>query len=121
MVVYMCQCQQYNYLMCCHGNVSVLSLVLFCLLLSNMCSCHHYKTYVDLHVKCLVFLSDFKQIWIFLAYFHKSLHIRFHENLSGGSRALTCGQMDRWTDMTILIGSFHENTYKPKKLHSFFS
>jgi len=75
-----------------------------------LCSCQHYDTYVDLHVKYLVFLSDFNQIWIFLTDFHKSLRIKLHENLSGGSRAFTCRQMGRWTDMTNLIGSFCENT-----------
>lgn len=106
----MCRCQQYNYLMCCHGSETVLSLVLFSVLLSNMCSCQHYEPYVDLHIKYLVFLSNFNQIWIFLTDFRKSLHIKFHENLSGWSRAFTCRQMGRRTDVTNLIGSCHENT-----------
>jgi len=107
----MCQCQQYNYLMCCHGNATVLSLVLFSVLLSNICSCQHYKTYVDFHVKCLVFLSDFNQIWIFLGDFHKSLHIKLHENLSGGSLLSDFNQI--WIFLTVFHTSlhikFHEN------------
>jgi len=78
------------------------------------------KTYADLLVKYLVFLSNFNQIWIFLTDFSRSLHIKFHENLYDGSRAFTCERVGRWTDMTNLIGSFHENTYKPKKIHYFF-
>jgi len=93
----MCRCQQYKYLTHCLGNATQRSLVLFSALSSNVCSCQHYETCVDLHVKYLVFLSNFNQIWIFLTDFHESVNIKFHENLSGGSRAFymrTDGQVD---------------------------
>ena len=44
--------------------------------------------------------------------------IKFHRNLSSGTRADTCGQMERRTDMTHLIGAFRDyvNTLSNSKL-----
>jgi hypothetical protein len=48
--------------------------------------------YMRLHVKYLLFLSDFNETWILSTDFRKIL--KFHENLSSGSRVVPCGQMD---------------------------
>jgi hypothetical protein len=60
------------------------------------------KTYLDLHVNFIIFLSDFKQTLIFSTHFNKNLQIRHNENPTSGSRADTCGR----THMTKLISVF---------------
>ena len=50
-------------------------------------------------------LSDFSKTWIFSTDFRK-IHIKFHENPSSGNRVVSCGQMDRKTDMTQLFRNF---------------
>jgi len=38
--------------------------------------------------------------------FEKYSNIKFHENPSGGSRVVPCGQMEGWTDVMKLIVTF---------------
>lgn len=66
-----------------HSNV-------FSVLLRNICRCQHYGTRVALHVKCRIFLSDFKQIGVSRHIFVKVPNVKFHENPSNWSRADTC-------------------------------
>jgi len=54
--------------------------------------------YVDVHAKCQLFCSLFKETWILWQIFVKYSNTQFHENPSSGSRVVPCGQTDRWTD-----------------------
>jgi len=47
--------------------------------------------------------------------FEKYLTIKFHENLSGGSRVVPCGRTSGWTDITKLIVAFRSFANAPKK------
>jgi hypothetical protein len=47
--------------------------------------------------------------------FEKYININFHENSSGGSRVVQCGQKDGWSDMTKLIVVFRNFANAPKK------
>ena len=47
-----------------------------------------------------LFLPEFNETRIFLAYFLKVLNIKFQENPFSGSRDVPCGRTDRQTDMT---------------------
>jgi hypothetical protein len=64
-----------------------------------------------LHVKHLLFLSEFSETSIFLwQTFGKSSDIKFHENPSSGAELFHVHnhrQMDRWTDVTKLIVALH--------------
>jgi hypothetical protein len=53
-----------------------------------------------------------------LQIFEKYSNIKFHENLSCGSRVVPCEQTDGWTDMTKLIAAFRifENAPKNRQL-----
>ena len=65
------------------------------------------KNVVGLYVTYSLFLWDFDETWICFKYiFGKSSNMKFHENLSSGSRVVPCGQTDGWMDMTKLIGAF---------------
>jgi hypothetical protein len=44
----------------------------------------------------------------------KFLNIKFHENTSSGSRAVTYGQTDEPTDIKNLIIAFRNSTIVPK-------
>ena len=52
------------------------------------------KTYLCLHVKCPTFLTDFKEIYVFSADFHKVPTTKFQSYPTRGSRADICGQTD---------------------------
>jgi hypothetical protein len=54
--------------------------------------------YVRLHVKCLLFLSDFNAGQIF----EKYSNVRFHENPSSGNRVVLCGRTDGQTDRNVV-------------------
>ena len=57
-----------------------------------------HKYYIGLHVKCPLFLSDFKETWIFSTDFlEKNLHIKFHQKPSSRSPVVPCGRTDRQT------------------------
>jgi len=47
--------------------------------------------------------------------FEKYVNIKFLENPSGGSQVVTCGQMDRQTDMMKPIITFSNCVNVPKK------
>jgi hypothetical protein len=74
--------------------------------------------YIGLHVKYLLFLSDFHKTSLFFTVFEKYSNIKFHENSSSGSKVVPCRQMDRQTDgqtdMTKPIVSFHIFANAPK-------
>jgi len=65
---------------------------------------------IGLHVRYLLFLSDFNETWIFMTDFQKYSSIKFHENLSSGSWVVPC----RETDMTKLIVTFCNFANPPK-------
>jgi hypothetical protein len=46
--------------------------------------------------------------------FEKNSHIKFNENLSSGSRFVSCGRTDRRTDMAKLIVAFRSFAEAPK-------
>jgi len=60
------------------------------------------KMYIGLHVKYLLFLSDFRKLKFRRQIFIKYLNTKFHENPSSGSRVVPCGQ----TEMTEVIVTF---------------
>jgi len=62
----------------------------FSVLLHYVFCCQQYGTHLGLHVKCLIFLSDFKQIWIFSTIF-KLISIKVQVLLSYTRR-------NRWKD-----------------------
>jgi hypothetical protein len=71
------------------------------------------QTYLGLHVKCPIFLSDFTQILIFSADFDKSIISNFTNVRPVGDELIHAdgqmdGRTDRQTDMTKLIGAFRE-------------
>jgi len=47
-----------------------------------------------------LFVSDFKEVWIFWTDFRKYSNIRFHENQCSGIRIFPYGRTNRQTDMT---------------------
>ena len=60
------------------------------MLLWRICVAANNESPVGLHVKWTMFLFAFKQIFIFLTDFQKIPNIKFHRNLSIGSRANIC-------------------------------
>jgi len=78
----------------------------------------YYHNYACLHVTYQLFFSDFNATWIFLTIFEKSSNIKFHENMSSGSRIFPCGRTDvrtdGQTDMTMLIAAFRNFAKAPK-------
>jgi len=52
--------------------------------------------YIGLHVKYLLFLSDFNETWIFSTHFRKI--IQFNKNKPTVSGIVPCRRKDRWTD-----------------------
>ena len=55
--------------------------------------------YIDIHVQCLSFLSDFKQNWTPPTNFSVIPHKKFHGNLSSGSHPDIC----RWKDRRVEV------------------
>jgi hypothetical protein len=57
--------------------------------------------------------------------FEKYSNIKFHENLSSGSRVVPCGQTDGWmdgqTDMTKLVVAYRSFAKAPNKSDNSFS
>jgi hypothetical protein len=60
-------------------------------------------------------VSHFNQTWLFLPDFKKI--IKFHENVSNGSRVVTCGRTEGQTDTTKITEAFRNfaNAQKKKK------
>ena len=50
-----------------------------------------------------LFLSHFKQTWLFVTESRKIINIKFPKNPFRGSRVVPCGWRDRRTDMTKLV------------------
>ena len=67
--------------------------------------------YVGLHVKCPFFLFNLTETWIFSTDYREYSNIKFRENLSSGSRVVSCGR----TDMTKLIVAFRNFANAPIK------
>ena len=55
-------------------------------------------SYIGLHVKYPLFLSDFNETLIFLTDFRKYSDIKFHETSPNGTQAVLRGQTDGRTD-----------------------
>ena len=76
--------------------------------------------YSGLHVKYLLFLSDFNETGIFSTDFEKRSKIKFHEILSSGSRVVQWGRTDGLaygqTEMTKIIVVFRNFAKAPKIL-----
>jgi hypothetical protein len=51
--------------------------------------------------------------------FEKSSNIKFNENLSSGSRVVSCRQTDGRTDMTKVIVAFRNFANAPTSVHFF--
>jgi hypothetical protein len=73
------------------------------------------KMQIGLHVKYTLTLSDFNETRIFWDRFWKKYsNIKFHENLSSGSRFIPFGETDGRTDMTKLMIAFYSLANAPK-------
>ena len=74
----------------------------FCIVELHLWCCQRYKTYLGLHVKHLIFLSNFNQTCqMCMTDFNKSLQIKFHENLSNLSHVIS-SQTD-WKTMKLIV------------------
>jgi hypothetical protein len=71
--------------------------------------------FIRLHVKYLLFLSDFNQPVFSQQVFDESTNIKFNDNQSSGSRFVPCEETDGQTDMMKLIVAFHSLENAPKK------
>jgi len=57
------------------------------------------KMFIGLHVKHRLFLSHLNETWLFWTGFkEKYSKTKFHEDPSSGSRVISFGWRDRWTD-----------------------
>jgi len=92
----------------CNGYISLAILTPYHLktALLRQVACSN-KKYVHLHVKCLIFLSNFKHIWFSPQTLVKVPNITFHGNPSSGSCDGMCRQIDLHSD-TI---SFEERAF----------
>jgi hypothetical protein len=75
------------------------------------------ETYLGLHVKCLMFMSYFKNISSFRTYLHGSpkYHIFTEMPPVGDALIRVDRRRDRTSDMTKLLGTFRRYTNSPKK------
>lgn len=48
-------------------------------------------------------------------------NLKCHENLSTGSRVVTCGRAERWRDMMKVIGAFRKSANAPLKKYPTFA
>jgi hypothetical protein len=62
--------------------------------------------YIGFYIKYPLSLSDFNELECSRQIFEKCSNIKFHKNLSSGSRAFLWGPTDRRRDMTKLIAAF---------------
>lgn len=81
----------------------------------RICIAGDNNNYLRLYVECPIFLSDFNQFEISRQIFIKVPGIKFHGNLSIGSRFDTCKRTHRQTNMTIRIGDFRYYSKAPKQ------
>jgi hypothetical protein len=66
----------------------------------------------------LLIFSDSNETWISLSILEKYTPVKFRENPSSGSRVMSCGRTDGWsdkTDMTKLIVALRKFANAPKK------
>jgi hypothetical protein len=72
------------------------------------------KKYIGLHVKYLLFFSEFNWTWIFWTFFFFFLYtyITFPENLFSGSRGQTDGQTDGRDKANSRLWQFCERVQK---------
>ena len=80
-----------------------------CVLPSNI------KTYLGLHVKRPIFLSDFNQIWILSTYFRMSPLSNFMKIRPKGTRVRTCTQTDRHYQSTACAHNYGKAPENEKK------
>ena len=73
-----------------------------------------WKTYIGLHVKYPLFLSDFTGNWIFSTDFRKILEYQISLRFFNGSRVAPCRWADGRTDMTMLVSAFRNFANAPK-------
>jgi hypothetical protein len=67
------------------------------------------STYIGLHVKYPLFLSDFNGTWLFSIEFGKKYwNIKFHENPPIGSRVISDGRIDRQDKANSRFSQFWE-------------
>ena len=84
--------------------------------------CHSKKQWTRYYSKCLaVFIKSARCSCLNLMklefswqFFEKYSNINFHDNQSSGSRVVSFGQTDGWTDMTKLIVAFQNFANEPK-------
>ena len=75
----------------------------------------HKCTHIGLHVKCPLFLSDFKETWIFSTDFEKKNQVsNFMKIHPAGAELFRCGWTDGHTDMTMLIFAFRNFANAPE-------
>ena len=70
---------------------------------------HSEKNLARYDQKCIlviIYLSDFNETEFSWHIFEVCVSIKFHENLSSGSWAVTCGQMDRLTKLIVTLCKF---------------
>lgn len=72
------------------------------------------KMYLGVHVKCSIFLHDFKQISVLLTVFHKSLQYQNFKEISPMGAELRTDREDRRTDMTRVIGDIRNYAKAPR-------
>jgi hypothetical protein len=70
--------------------------------------------YIGLHVKYLSFLSDFNKTLIFSTDFRKILKQPIQLKSVPWQRVVSCGEVDRRTDMTKLVVAFLNFVNAPK-------
>jgi len=73
------------------------------------------KVYIGLHVKYLLSLSDFKEMWIFSKSYETYSTTKFHETLSSGDHVFPSGQRAIYDQANSRFSQFCEQAYKIRK------
>jgi hypothetical protein len=112
---YIFRCQQCNkYGKLCHGSTA--RGCLYCWRYISLCQ--EYKQHLRLHVKCLIFLSDFNQTSSFATEFRKSPQQQItRKSVQWEPRwhMRTNGQTDSRTNMAKLISALRHCAIAPKE------
>ena len=69
------------------------------------------KKCIYVHVKYPLVLPDFNETWIFKKY----SNVKFHENLTSGSRVVPCRQTDVWQESKESLFAVLQMRLKPWK------
>jgi hypothetical protein len=85
-----------------------------CLILRRI-KLHMIKMYIGIHVKYPLFLSDLIKLEFYQHIFENYPNIKFHENLSSGSRVVPCGRTNGQTDRYDEVNSFSQFCEKRHK------